>query len=110
LTSPEAYQPKEFNEKRNDLLPRMDAVMAQLRHRRIFWQQISPSERERCEQVKPLFQNIQNQLMKILTLDRENQQAMLRRGLVPVRHMPTAPVRTANFVANVYQRNASVPA
>jgi len=107
LADPAAYQQQEFNDKRSELLPRMAEIMAQLRHRRIFWQQVSPSDRERCEQVKPLFQNIQNLLMKILMLDRENQQAMLRRGLVPVRHLPSAPARPANFVASVYQRNCA---
>jgi len=39
-------------------------------------------------------------------LDRENQQAMLRRGLVPTRHLPAAAVQQPNYVASLYQRNS----
>ena len=110
LSSPTAYQPVEYNEKRTGLLPRLDTLVGKLRSRRQFWQTVSPSDRDRCEPVKALFQSIQNLLMKILLLDRENQQAMLRRGLVPTRHLPATPVRTPNYVASIYQRNSSAAA
>jgi hypothetical protein len=55
-----------------------------------------------------LFQNIQSLLMKVLVLDRENQQAMLRRGLVPARHLPAVAVQKPHYVASLYQRNAIV--
>lgn len=107
LSAPDAYGPAEYNSKRTDLLPRMDTLLAKLRSRRLVWQNVSPSDRERCEQVKTLFHNIQNLLMKILLLDRENQQAMLRRGLVPSQHLPSAPVRPSNYVASIYRQNCS---
>jgi hypothetical protein len=44
--------------------------------------------------------------MKFFILDRENQQAMLRRGLVPVRHLPPAAAQRPHFVAGLYQRHA----
>ncbi len=106
LSSPEAYAPAEYNSKRTGLLPRMDMLLGKLRSRRLFWQTISPADRKRCEQVKALFHNIQNLLMKILLLDRENQQAMLRRGLVPAQHLPSAPVRPPNYVASIYRQNS----
>jgi len=43
--------------------------------------------------------------MKLLLLDRENQQALLQRGLVPPCHLATAAVQQPNFVANVYKRH-----
>jgi hypothetical protein len=102
------FQPLEFYEKRKTLLPTLEALLVQLRHRRIFWQQVSQPERERCEEVKPLFQSIQSLLMKVLLLDRENQQAMLRRGLVPIKHLPAVAVQKPHFVAGLYQRNSAV--
>jgi hypothetical protein len=45
--------------------------------------------------------------MKILLLDRENQQAMLRRGLVPARHLPPPAAQRPHFVAGLYQRHAA---
>ncbi len=102
------YQSFEFQRKRMSLLPILESLSAKLRNRRMVWQQASPSERESCKEVKPLFQNIQSLVMKVLLLDRENQQAMLRRGLVPARHLPAAAVRQPHYVASLYQRNSTV--
>ena len=100
------YQPREFHQKRTNLLPNIELLLAKLRNRRLVWQQVPLSERERCEEIKPLFQSIQNQLMKVLLLDRENQQIMLRRGLVPTSHLPAASPKP-NYVASIYQRNSA---
>jgi hypothetical protein len=100
------YQPIVFHQQRKSLLPHLESVSIKLRQHRIVWQQASASERERCQEAKPLFQIIQSLLMKMLLLDRENQQAMLRRGLVPVQHLPAAAVQRPHFVASLYQRNS----
>ncbi|HEY5234493.1 MAG TPA: hypothetical protein VIK35_13265 [Verrucomicrobiae bacterium] len=102
------YQSFEFQQKRKSLLPNLESLSTKLRNRRIVWQQASPSEREHCQEIKPLFQNIQSLVMKVLLLDRENQQAMLRRGLVPARHLPAAAVQQPHYVANLYRRNSIV--
>ena len=102
------YQPFEFHQKRKNLLPNIESLSVKLRNRRIIWQQASPAEREHCSEIKPLFQSIQSLLMKVLLLDRENQQAMLRRGLVPAKHLPTAVVQQPHYVASLYRRNSTV--
>ena len=104
LSGQAAYQPEEFHQKRRALLPDIEVLLAKLRSRRFVWQQVPKSERERCTEVTPLFQTIQDQLMKVLLLDRENQQIMLRRGMVPASHLP-APSPKPNYVASVYQRH-----
>ena len=106
LLSPADYQPVQFNERRTALLPQIDSLLAKLRSRRLVWQQVPAAEREGCDEVNSLFQNIQNLLMKVLLLDRENQQAMLKRGLVPALHLPPAAVQRPNYVASLYQRNS----
>jgi hypothetical protein len=108
LSGQAIYQPLEFHQKRQNLLPNLEAVSKRLRQLRLVWQQASPAEREQCQEAKRLFQNIQSLLMKVLQLDRENQQAMLRRGLVPVKHLPAAAVQRPHYVASLYQRNATV--
>jgi hypothetical protein len=108
LSGQAVYQPFEFHQKRQSLLPNLEAVSGRLRDLRMVWQQASPSERERCQEAKPLFQNIQSLLMKLLVLDRENQQAMLRRGLVPLKHLPAVAVQKPHYVASLYQRNTTV--
>jgi hypothetical protein len=106
LASPTEYQPSEFHQKRKTLLPDIESLLTKLKHRRLAWQQVPAAERERCEEVKPLFQNIQNLLMKVLLLDRENQQAMLRRGLIPAAHLPAPAVQKPHYVANLYRQNS----
>lgn len=106
LASPAGYQPLEFQQRRRLLLPGIELLLAKLRSRRMVWQQAPKSDRDRCAEITPLFQQIQDKLMKILLLDRENQQSLLRRGLVPASHLP-APVPQPNYVASVYQRHLS---
>jgi hypothetical protein len=108
LSGQTEYQPLEFQQKRKSLLPNLESVSIKLRQRRLIWQQATASERAQCLEAKPLFQNIQSLLMKMLVMDRENQQAMLRRGLVPARHLPAAAVQRPHFVAGLYQRNSAV--
>lgn len=105
LASSTEYQPFEFFQLRTSLLPRLETALVQLRKWREIWLRVSPAERASCSEVKELFQSVQGLVMKLLLLDRENQQALLRRGLVPTRHLATAAVQQPNFVANVYKRH-----
>jgi hypothetical protein len=107
LASGGEYQPFEFFQLRRSLLPRLESALVQLRKWREIWLRVPPAERAGCSEVKVLFQSVQGLLMKLLLLDRENQQALLRRGLVPPRHHATAAVQQPNYVANVYKRHTS---
>ena len=102
-----AYQPAEFTPRRKSLLSGLDQALANLKRIRLVWQQTDPAERNRCDEVKALFQAVQGTLMKVLLLDRENQQAMLRQGLVPVQHLPAAAAQRSHFVTGLYQRHAA---
>jgi hypothetical protein len=102
------YQPFEFHQKRKALLSGIDSSLLRLRTWRRAWQQVDPADRDRCAEVKPLFQKIQDLLMRVLLLDRENQQALLRRGLVPPKHLSLAAgPQPSHYVASVYRRNAA---
>lgn len=107
LAQEAGYQSAEFQEKRKRLIPALQDISEKLRNSRMVWLQVSPEEREQCHEVKLLFQRIQCSLMRLLQLDRENQQAMLRRGLVPVRHIPPPAAQKPHYVANIYQRNSA---
>jgi hypothetical protein len=100
------YDASEFSQKRKDLMPRLDQSLISLRGWRQAWQQINPVERAGFAEVKSLFQTIQNLLMRVLLLDRENQQALLRRGLLPPRHVPALAAQQPHCVADLYRRNA----
>lgn len=107
LRSPEPWNPAEFDAQRKLLLPRLELVLINLRSCRDGWQKVAPAERERCGEVKNLFQELQNLLPRILTLDRENQQEMLRRGLVPAGQLPAPAAQKPHFVANLYRRHSA---
>lgn len=105
LAAPADYEPFEFHRSRKDLLNRLEPLIIGIRHWRQLWQQISPLERAGCSDVIDVIQMLQNLLVKILQLDRENQQALLRRGLVPARHVSSCAAPPSNFVANLYRRH-----
>jgi hypothetical protein len=106
LTGSGDYQPFAFHQRRKDLLSGLESSLTKLRGWRQTWQQTGVAERASCSEVKPLFQAIQDMLMKVLLLDRENQQALLRRGLVPSKHLTLATGhQQPHYVANLYRRN-----
>src|ERR1043166_7017794 len=105
LANSDGYHGFEYYQQRKTLLPRLEASLMLLRRWRQLWQDLNSSERARCPEVTSLFQVIQGLLMKILLLDRENQQALLRHGLRPPRHLPSPATQRPHCVADVYRRH-----
>jgi hypothetical protein len=68
------------------------------------WQQVSPAEREKYPEVKALIQTAQDVLVRILQLDRENQQGVLQRGLLPARRAPTFAAQQPDSASRFYRR------
>jgi hypothetical protein len=101
------YEPFEFYQGRKALLSRLDDALNLLRTWRQAWQRLDPAERARYSEVKTLLQTVQDSLVKTLVLDRENQQALLRRGLVPARHVPSFAGQQPHYAAKVYRRHAT---
>ena len=101
LADPDGYNSVEFNQLRKCLLPRLESGLIQLRKQRQIQRQIIHSE-----SIANLFETIQSVVMKFLQLDRENQQSLLRRGLVPPRHLPAVAAQQPHYVAGLYRRHA----
>jgi hypothetical protein len=95
------FRPGEFNEQRKRLLPQLDSALIQFRTLRQSRRQPGPPA-----DLVGLSQTIQSLLMKVLLRDRENQQALLRRGLVPAQHWPPATAQQPHYVSGLYQRHA----
>lgn len=112
LRDPQPWASGPFAEQRKRLLPQLESVLIRLRSCREQWSQMKVGERARCGEINQLLRDIQNLLPRILLLDRENQQAMLRRGAVPAAQV-AAVAKTAvasqrpHFVASLYQRHAA---
>jgi hypothetical protein len=101
------YQPFEFLQLRKDLLGRLDPLMIEIRHWRQLWQQSNPAARGNISDVKAMIQMLQDLIVRILQLDRENQQSLFRRGLVPARHVSSFAAPPNHYVASLYRRNTS---
>ena len=107
LRSAPMFNPTEFHQLRNSLLPRLDQSYKRLKEVRLAWQQLSPAERRRNADVVSLFRQNQDLIMKIVLLDRENEQALLRKGLVPTTQLPSVNRQRPHFVADLYRRGGS---
>ena len=99
------YELFEFSSLRKDLLIRLDSLMLRFRRWRRLWQELGPSERAGFSEVTTAIQMLQDSIVKILQLDRENQQALLRRGLVPAGHVQSCAAPPSHYVANLYRRH-----
>jgi hypothetical protein len=72
------------------------------------WQKFSPDERARHPEIGMLLRQNQDLTMKIIVLDRENEQSLLRRGLVPARELPSVNRQRPHFVAELYRRQGAL--
>jgi hypothetical protein len=107
LNTPADYPPFEFYQGRKALLLRLDESLNLLRTWRQAWHRLDPAQRAQHSEVKLLLQAVQDSLVKTLVLDRENQQALLRRGVVPAQHLPSFASPPPHYAARLYQRHAS---
>jgi len=94
----------EFHQLRKKLLPPLTQSLEALRRHRVNWQKVSPEERARHPEINALLRQNQDLTMKLIVLDRENEQSLLRRGLVPARELPSANRQRPHFVAELYRR------
>jgi hypothetical protein len=97
----------EFFQLRKNLLPRLNQSLDTLRKHRVNWQKFSPDERARHSEIGSLLRQNQDLTMKIILLDRENEQSLLRRGLIPAGDLPSVNRQRPHFVAELYRRQGT---
>lgn len=112
LRGSQKWDAASFDDKRKRLLPQLESVLIRLRSCREQWSQMDAGERARCGEINQLLRDVQNLLPRILQLDRENQQEMLKRGAVPATQVAAVAQTAAasqrpHFVAGLYQRHAA---
>lgn len=93
-----------FDRARQDLLPALALSVEKLRAQRLARQR-SASGRLSA-QSQTLLRQSQDVAMKIILLDRENEQAMLRAGLIPASQLPSVNRQRPHFVSDCYRRSA----
>jgi hypothetical protein len=96
----------EIHQARKRLLPVLSDLLEKVRQHRILWQGLTARERVAQPEIGLLVRQAQDLILRVLLLDRENEQGLLRRGLVPPREMAAVQERRPHFVADLYRRQA----
>jgi hypothetical protein len=92
-------------QERKDLLPQLEESLNRIRGHRLVWQSLDPAARAQYGKLSELVKANQDLIMKIIVLDRENEQALLRKGFGYKRPSLPAPSSRPHYVAGLYHRN-----
>ena len=95
----------EIQQERRALLAQLESALHLLGQKQASWQQLSTERRTRKTQMNQLIQTAMDTIMRVLVLDRENEQALLRRGLLPARSLPSVEQSRPHHVARLYQHH-----
>jgi hypothetical protein len=95
------------NAQKKKFLAQLTESLNKIREHRVAWLKLEHAVRESYPEIAELLRENQNLIMRILVLDRENEQALLRKGLVPTRHLPSAQRQRPHFVSSMYQRHSA---
>ena len=90
----------DFLEQKRAALKQLESALAMLRAQHDSLDKLTPKQRS-------IIQKTQQIVLKALLLDRENEQGLLRRGLVPARELPSVNRQRPHFVADLYKRQGS---
>jgi|TARA_B100000959_G_scaffold231834_1_gene248468 flagellar biosynthesis/type III secretory pathway chaperone len=88
---------------RQGILDRLNTAQEGIRTHKAAWTRLQPSERQQRPDIANLLKQSTDLIMKIVSLDRENEQLMLRNKLVPPSHLPPAQRQNPNLVAKMYK-------
>jgi hypothetical protein len=92
---------------RRRMLPNLEDSAARLRRHRSDWARLPAEVRAAHREIASLLRQCQDLILRVLMLDRENEQALLRTGLLGPRHLPSHNVQRPHFVAELYRRQGS---
>ena len=67
------------------------------------WMALTEAQKTSMPEIGQRLQHCTDLIMKIVSLDRENEQLMLRNKLVPPSHLPPAERQNPNLVAKLYK-------
>lgn len=95
-----------LSQQRKNLLPRLDESLQRLRQGRVELKKRSPEERAADSEVRQAIRQTQELCLKFMVLDRENEQRLLRRGIVSIRPPARTEPPRAHYVADLYRRQA----
>ena len=88
---------------RQGMLERLNAAQEGILAHKEEWMRLQLEERQQRPDIANLLKQSTDLIMKIVSLDRENEQLMLRNKLVPPSHLPPAQRQNPNLVARMYK-------
>ena len=88
---------------RQGMLERLNAAQESILTHKEAWTRLQSAERQQRPDITNLLKQSTDLIMKIVSLDRENEQLMLRNKLVPSSHLPPAQRQNPNLVAKMYK-------
>ena len=92
---------------RKDLLLRLETSSRLVASQRTRWCEQNGPGCETPPELADLVRTTLDTIMRVLVIERENEENLLRRGLVPARSLPRAEQSQPSFVARTYQRHGS---
>jgi hypothetical protein len=102
-----APSPLSLYQTKKQILPRLEQSAEQIRNCRLAWQARPPEERKKESEISQLLDQNQQLILKVIMLDRENEQILLRRGFGPPKEREPAVRQQPHFVAGLYRRSNS---
>lgn len=105
LQSPKPFPMAEMREQRQGLLTQLEASGKALAAQRQAWQKAHPPGTPLGAELQREVDAVQNTIMRLLVLDRENEQHLLRRGLLPARSLPPSEQARPNYIFDTYHRH-----
>lgn len=92
---------------RKSFLDRLTGAQQQIADHKAAWLRLPASERARHPEIAALIRQNLDLIMKIVLLDRENEQLLLRHRLVPPSKLPPAQRQNPNYVAKLYRNTGA---
>ncbi len=105
LNSAEPQRIHQFQGTRRDVLERLTDTQMRLSIHKTSWLRVPSNVRSRHPEVVQLIRQTLDLIMKTIVLDRENEQLLLRQGMVPPQRLPPAHRQNPHFVARLYRNN-----
>ena len=106
LKSQSSFPGADIRQERKALLKRLESALTLLVRNRTLCCRSRNLDPARNPQIAELSRTAQDTIMRILVLDRENEQDLLRHGLLPPQALPAAQTTQTGYVAGLYQRHA----
>ena len=88
---------------RQGMLEKLTSAQGEITAHKDAWNALSKPQKQTMPEIGQRLKQCTDLIMKIVSLDRENEQLMLRNKLVPPGHLPPAERQNPNLVAKIYK-------